>query len=57
MEQKRKEMKEEFLALTPLERIRQMNAIFNNVISLKAKTQGVPEYVSRQNENVRFSAK
>ena len=44
MEQKRKEMKEEFLALTPLERIRQMNAIFNDVISLKAKTQGVPEY-------------
>ena len=44
MEQKRKEMKEEFLALTPLERIRQMNTIFNDVISLKAKTQGVPEY-------------
>jgi len=44
MEQKRKEMKEEFLALTPLERIRQMNAVFNDVISLKAKTQGVPEY-------------
>ena len=44
MEQKRKEMKEEFLALTPLERIRQMNTVFNDVIALKAKTQGVPEY-------------
>ena len=37
-------MKKEFLALTPLERIRQMNAIFNDVISLKAKTMAVKEY-------------
>lgn len=37
-------MKKEFLALTPLERIRQMNAIFNEVISLKAKTKGVREF-------------
>lgn len=44
MEQKRKEMKKEFLALTPLERIKVMNAIFNDVILLKAKTKGVKEY-------------
>lgn len=44
MEQKRKEMKKEFLALTPLKRIKQMNALFNNLISLKAKTKGVKEY-------------
>jgi hypothetical protein len=44
MQQKREEMKKEFLALTPLERIRQMNAIFNDVISLKAKTMAVKEY-------------
>lgn len=39
-EKKRKE----FLALTPLERIRKMNAIFNDIIALKAKTKGVKEY-------------
>ncbi len=44
MQQKREEMKKEFLALTPLERIRRMNAIFNEVISLKARTKGVKEY-------------
>jgi hypothetical protein len=44
MQKKREEMKKEFLALTPLQRIRQMNAIFNEVISLKAKTKGVKEY-------------
>ena len=44
MQQKRKEMKKEFLALTPLERIRQMNALFNDLISLKAKTKGLKEY-------------
>ncbi len=44
MEQKRKEMKKEFLALTPLQRIMTMNAVFNDIISLKAKTKGVKEY-------------
>jgi hypothetical protein len=44
MEQKRKEMKEEFLRLTPLQRIRRMNAVFNEIISLKAKNRGVKEY-------------
>ncbi len=37
-------MKKEFLALTPLERIKQMNALFNDIILLKAKTKGVKEY-------------
>lgn len=44
MEQKRNEMRKQFLALTPLERIRRMNAIFNEIISLKATTKGVKEY-------------
>ncbi len=44
MELKRGEMEKEFLALTPLQRIRAMNAIFNDVISLKAKTTGLKEY-------------
>jgi hypothetical protein len=44
MEQKRKVMKKEFMALTPLERIKTMNAVFNHVISLKAKTKGIQEY-------------
>jgi hypothetical protein len=44
LEKKRKEMKREFLALTPLQRIRRMNTIFNDIIALKAKTKGVKEY-------------
>jgi len=44
MELKRREREKEFLALTPLQRIRVMNAIFNDVISLKAKTGGLKEY-------------
>jgi hypothetical protein len=44
IEKKRKEMKQEFLALTPLQRILRMNAIFNYIIALKAKTKGVKEY-------------
>ena len=44
MEQKRKVMKKEFMALTPLERIKTMNTVFNHVISLKAKTKGIQEY-------------
>ncbi|MCP5102485.1 MAG: hypothetical protein GY950_03860 [bacterium] len=44
MEQKREKIKKEFLSLTPLQRIRRMNALFNDFIALKAKTKGVPEY-------------
>jgi hypothetical protein len=44
MDKKRTEMKKEFLSLTPLQRIRKMNAVFNEIIALKAKTKGVPEY-------------
>ena len=44
MQKKREGMKKEFLALTPLERIRQMNNIFNDILSLKAKTKGIKEY-------------
>ena len=41
---KREEMKKEFLSLSPLERIKRMNAIFNDIIALKAKTKGITEY-------------
>lgn len=44
MEKKREEMKKEFLALTPLQRIKAMSAVFNDIIALKAKTEGVKEY-------------
>jgi len=44
MKKKREEMKKEFLALTPLQRIRRMSAVFNGIIALKARTKGVPEY-------------
>ena len=44
MQQKREEMRREFLRLTPLQRICRMNIVFNDMIALKAKTKGVPEY-------------
>ncbi|MCK4766701.1 MAG: hypothetical protein KAW12_31200 [Candidatus Aminicenantes bacterium] len=44
MQEKREAIKKEFLQLTPLQRVRRMNAIFNDMIALKAKTKGVPEY-------------
>lgn len=44
MEKKRREMKEEFLSLTPLQRIERMSAVFNDIIALKAETLGIPEY-------------
>ncbi len=44
MDQKRKEMREEFLKLSPLQRIMKMNAVFNDMIALKAETEGVHEY-------------
>jgi hypothetical protein len=39
MEIKRNEIKEEFLSLTPGQRLDRMNIIFNDIISLKAKTK------------------
>jgi hypothetical protein len=44
MEKKRQEMQQEFLKLTPLQRIRKMNAVFNDIIAFKAKNMGVAEY-------------
>lgn len=44
MQKKRAEMRREFLRLTPLQRIRKMNTLFNDMIALKAKTRGVREY-------------
>jgi hypothetical protein len=43
MEQKRKEMKEEFLALTPAQRIQQMEFLFNEFVRLRAKREGISE--------------
>ena len=44
MQRKREEMRREFLRLTPMQRIRKMIAVFNDMIALKAKTRGVPEH-------------
>jgi hypothetical protein len=43
MGQKRKEMKEEFLALTPAQRIRQMDFLFNDFVKLRSKREGITE--------------
>lgn len=43
MDQKKREMKEEFLRLTPYQRIKLMSQVFNDFITLKAKAKGVPE--------------
>lgn len=44
MKQKRFHMRHEFLSLTPLQRIRRMNKLFNEMIRLKAKGEGIREY-------------
>ncbi|MBF0506860.1 MAG: hypothetical protein HQL09_08485 [Nitrospirae bacterium] len=44
MEAKRSDMKEKFLGISPLSRLRKMNAIFNDMVQLKSKTSGIPEY-------------
>lgn len=43
MEQKRKEMKKEFLALTPAQRIRDVESLFNEFVKLRAKREGITE--------------
>jgi hypothetical protein len=43
MEQKREEMKKEFLALTPLQRIQKMEKLFNEQIKLIAKRERITE--------------
>jgi len=44
MQKKKEEMKREFLSLSPLERIRKMNSLWNDVISFRARQGGVSEY-------------
>jgi len=44
MEAKRDDMKRAFLAMSPLERVRMMNTVFNDILKLKSKTSGIPEY-------------
>ncbi|MCP4151384.1 MAG: hypothetical protein GY757_26810 [bacterium] len=44
MSKKRKEMQEEFLRLTPLQRMSKMSAVFNDIIAFQAKNSGVSEY-------------
>jgi len=44
MDVKRNEMREEFLKLSPMQRMEKMSQVFNDMIALKAKTLGVPEY-------------
>ncbi len=36
-------MKKEFLALTPAERIREMEFLFNEFVKLRAKREGITE--------------
>lgn len=56
MQQKREEMRREFLLLTPLQRIRRMSTVFNDMIALKAKTKGVPEHeIYRRYIEARYS--
>jgi hypothetical protein len=43
MQQKREEMKKEFLALTPLQRIREMEFLFNEFVKLRAKRERITE--------------
>ena len=43
MQQKRKEMKKEFLALIPLQRIQKMEFLFNEYIKLMAKRERITE--------------
>lgn len=44
MKGKREALRKEFLALSPLERIRKMNALVNDIIAFRAKQGGVPEH-------------
>lgn len=44
MDEKKKVMTEEFRRLSPLQRIKKMNAVFNDMIAFKAKNEGVSEY-------------
>ncbi|MEW6419750.1 MAG: hypothetical protein AB1480_16825 [Nitrospirota bacterium] len=43
MQQKREEMKKEFLALTPSQRIREMEFLFNEFVKLRAKRERITE--------------
>lgn len=43
MEQKRKEMKKEFLALTPDKRIGEMEFLFNEFVKLRARREEITE--------------
>jgi len=43
MEQKRKEMKKEFLALTPDKRIQEMEFLFNEFVKMRAKREDITE--------------
>jgi hypothetical protein len=44
MDIRKAEEREEFLKLSPLERIEAMHNIVSEVISLRAKAESVPEY-------------
>jgi hypothetical protein len=44
MSEKRREMREEFLKLTPFQRMDKMNAVLDDIIAFKAKNKGVHEY-------------
>lgn len=43
MEKKREEMKKEFLALTPDQRIKEMEFLFNEFVKLRARREEITE--------------
>jgi hypothetical protein len=43
MERKRREMKKEFLSLTPDKRIQEMESLFNEFVKLRAKREEITE--------------
>jgi len=44
IEAKRIDMKKAFLAISPLQRILRMNAVFDDLVKFKSKISGIPEY-------------
>lgn len=44
MDKRKEEERAEFLRLSPLERIRTMDRIFREIVSLRARSEGVAEY-------------
>lgn len=44
IEQRREEKRKRFLSLSPLDRIKLMEKVFNDILKIKSKAEGVSEY-------------